>query len=647
MLEYLWNRWAARGKPAIIRKHVPARRRLTLRVELLEDRCVPTTAIAEFPVLTANSSPFGITAGPDGNIWFTENQADQIGMINPTTHAVSEFPIPTASSGPLGITAGPDGNIWFTEYAANQIGEINATTHAVTEYAVPTANSGPSGITAGPDGNIWFTEINGNQIGEINPSTHAFSEFPLPTSSSAPLGIAAGPDGNLWFAESNGNNIGSINPTLHTIAEYAIPRANSLPYEITAGPNGDMWFSMNAGNGVGEINPTTHVFTGFPAHTASSGPYGITAGADGNIWFVEASANQIGEVNVATGIVTETALPTASASPTEIVAGSGGTVWFTEANGNQIGEVVATPTITTGPINQTIVTGQTATFTAAATGFPAPTVQWEVSTNGGATFAPLLNASVYSGVTTETLTITGPTTAMTGWEYEAVFSNGASQITTAPAVLTVTSVLSIAPALPEGTAGTNYNQTLSVLGSTSAFTVFTANNFSPGTTGLTLSDITTNSANGTIVIDGTPTAAGTATFTISVANAGGYSLTQNMVITIRPAVSIVTPSLPQATAGTNYSHSIAVVGGVLPYTTFTVTNFSAGTTGLTAGDITAVPAGGAFNITGTPSAARDRDIHRQHHRLSRRRGDEELHDRRQPAAGDYAIGARGGCRHEL
>ena len=36
-------------------------------------------------------------------------------MINPTTHAITEFPVPTASAGPDGITAGPDGNLWFAE----------------------------------------------------------------------------------------------------------------------------------------------------------------------------------------------------------------------------------------------------------------------------------------------------------------------------------------------------------------------------------------------------------------------------------------------------------------------------------------------------------------------------------------------------
>ena len=94
-------------------------------------------------------------------------------MINPTTHAITEFAIPTANSDPSGITAGPDGNLWFTEADAGKIGEINPTTHAITEFPIPYANANPVGITAGPDGNLWFTDDGTNSIGVDTLNTHA------------------------------------------------------------------------------------------------------------------------------------------------------------------------------------------------------------------------------------------------------------------------------------------------------------------------------------------------------------------------------------------------------------------------------------------------------------------------------------------
>ena len=53
-------------------------------------------------------------------------------MINPTTHVIAEFPVPTAGSHPVGITRGPDGNLWFTENAGNQIGRLTLTSSGLT-----------------------------------------------------------------------------------------------------------------------------------------------------------------------------------------------------------------------------------------------------------------------------------------------------------------------------------------------------------------------------------------------------------------------------------------------------------------------------------------------------------------------------------
>jgi subtilase family serine protease len=91
------------------------------------------------------------------------------------------------------------------------------------------------------------------------------------------------------------------------------------------------------------------------------------------------------------------------------------------------------PVITSNPTSQTVPAGQTVTFTAAASGNPTPTVQWEVSTNNGATW------SAISGATSTTLTLAGVTTSMNGDEYEAIFTNSAGSVATTAATLTVTS----------------------------------------------------------------------------------------------------------------------------------------------------------------------------------------------------------------
>lgn len=44
----------------------------------------------------------------------------------PPAGRITEFPLPTSASEPFGITVGPDGNLWFTEEVGNSIGRITA-----------------------------------------------------------------------------------------------------------------------------------------------------------------------------------------------------------------------------------------------------------------------------------------------------------------------------------------------------------------------------------------------------------------------------------------------------------------------------------------------------------------------------------------
>ena len=130
--------------------------------------------MTEFLVPTANAGLRGITAGPDGNLWFTQAGSDKIGRISPAG-VITEFTVPGVGSQPSGIVVGPDGNLWFTEAGSDQIGRIT-TGGALTEFTVPGVASVPVGITTGPDGSIWFTQFNSNQIGRLDPDTTAIPE---------------------------------------------------------------------------------------------------------------------------------------------------------------------------------------------------------------------------------------------------------------------------------------------------------------------------------------------------------------------------------------------------------------------------------------------------------------------------------------
>src|SRR5713101_7916687 len=131
--------------------------------------CPAQVTFTEYPVPTGSSNAYGITAGPDGNLWFTENTGNKIGRIT-TSGVITEFAVPTSGSSPFGITKGPDGNLWFTEFfGVGKIGRITTAGVVINEFPIPTGLSRPEGITAGParTASVWFTEVMGNKIGKI------------------------------------------------------------------------------------------------------------------------------------------------------------------------------------------------------------------------------------------------------------------------------------------------------------------------------------------------------------------------------------------------------------------------------------------------------------------------------------------------
>lgn len=75
-----------------------------------------TTAgvITEFPARPCQQA--GIALGLDGALWFTEQVCNAIGRIT-TAGVITEFPLPGTGfpSTPFWITPGPDGNLWFTD----------------------------------------------------------------------------------------------------------------------------------------------------------------------------------------------------------------------------------------------------------------------------------------------------------------------------------------------------------------------------------------------------------------------------------------------------------------------------------------------------------------------------------------------------
>lgn len=90
------------------------------------------------------------------------------------------------------------------------------------------------------------------------------------------------------------------------------------------------------------------------------------------------------------------------------------------------------PVVTTHPADVVAQSGDDVSFSAAANGVPAPTVQWQRSTDGGSNFFDL------GGETNLSLELSCITLDMDGYQYRAVFTNVCGTDISDPATLTVT-----------------------------------------------------------------------------------------------------------------------------------------------------------------------------------------------------------------
>jgi len=94
---------------------------------------------------------------------------------------------------------------------------------------------------------------------------------------------------------------------------------------------------------------------------------------------------------------------------------------------------LAAPAVTTPPAGVSVQEPATATFTVAATGAPTPTVQWQRSDNGGASWADIPGATTLAYTTAAT-----SAAADNGGRFRAVLSNSQGSATSQAALLTVT-----------------------------------------------------------------------------------------------------------------------------------------------------------------------------------------------------------------
>jgi hypothetical protein len=241
------------------------------------------------------------------------------------------------------------------------------------------------------------------------------------------------------------------------------------------------------------------------------------------------------------------------------------------------------PAITTNPSNQSVNPGASVSFTAAASGFPAPTVQWQRSVGGG-------SFTNIAGATSPTYTFTAAA-GDNGNQYRAVFTNSVSSATSTAATLTVSSAPTISSA----------NSTSFAVGTAGSFTVTTSGFPNPTltTTGTLPAWLSfTDNGDGTGTLAGTPPAGsgGSYNFTINADNGTAPSDSQAFTLTVTESPTITSADSASFQAGTAGNFLVTTSAGFPVATTLSKTGtLPSGVTFTDNGN-------GTATLAGTPAA---------------------------------------------
>ena len=114
----------------------------------------------------------------DGLLWFT-GQNGIYGRLDPRTGEVKVWKAPRGP-GPYGITATPQGEIYYASLAGNHIARIDRDTGAASVIEPPTPNQGARRVWSDAQGRIWVSEWTAGQLGLYDPQTKQWKEWKLP-----------------------------------------------------------------------------------------------------------------------------------------------------------------------------------------------------------------------------------------------------------------------------------------------------------------------------------------------------------------------------------------------------------------------------------------------------------------------------------
>ena len=194
---------------------------------------------AEFPTANLNTAAFDAR----GILWFT-GQTGMYGRLDPASGSVEAFPAP-GGRGPYGITATPEGEIYYASLAGSHIARIDTATGEATIIEPPTPGQGARRVWSDSLGRIWVAEWNVGQVGVFDPASQEWREWRLPGDDPRAYAVYVDDRDIVWLTDFGGDAIFSFDPATEQFERFDPPSRNSQVRQLL-GRHGEVWGAGSA-----------------------------------------------------------------------------------------------------------------------------------------------------------------------------------------------------------------------------------------------------------------------------------------------------------------------------------------------------------------------------------------------------------------
>lgn len=253
---------------------------------------------------TPNSQPYDLVYdATNGRIWFTERARPYIGYVTIATGTIVEYEIENGGL-PHSIAQSPNGLIWFTQPEANNLVRFDPGSQLFTAYPYTSANGAPTKISIANNASVWITAPGTNHMAEFETATEQFVRIPVADFGSSPVApsdVLA--QGNIpWIANPVQNRIGRFLPeTLAFFRWFDLPAADTGINSLFLTQSSNLirlWYTEPNNGRVGQmmLESTNLDVVGNARHglpSTNSQPVDIVVDSSGTAWIADKGAQSI------------------------------------------------------------------------------------------------------------------------------------------------------------------------------------------------------------------------------------------------------------------------------------------------------------------------------------------------------------------